>query len=243
MIDDFPVLSKYISNNFDSIEGWCSAPLFTFLSEVQLYFNKNKLVGSNYEIGVHHGKLLLGLHNLNPTVSTVGMDLFDLQRLNFDKSGCGNRIVTEKNIAQYAANPHKIDLLEVDSLSLNMKRIIELENSYGLAQYFSIDGGHSVENTMNDFMIAQELIGIGGVVMVDDYFSPRWPGVHEGVTRCFYSNKSKLVPFSIMYNKVLFAQPSFHMELFKLILTTSRKIGKTALELKLLNSPVVFIKP
>ena len=50
---------------------------------------------------------------------------------------------------------------------------------------FSVDGGHSMEVALHDLRLAHSVMAEGGVVMADDYFDPKSPGVSEAVNRFF----------------------------------------------------------
>jgi hypothetical protein len=60
-----------------------------------------------------------------------------------------------------------------------------LEWAGGSCRLFSVDGGHSMEVALHDLRLAHSVKVEGGVVMVDDYFDPKFPGVSEAVNRFF----------------------------------------------------------
>jgi methyltransferase family protein len=67
-----------------------------------------------------------------------------------------------------------------------------------------VDGGHSAAETFHDVSLAAETLVPGGLVAVDDYFNPSFPGVSEGVVRFLLERPGALVPVAIGHNKVLF---------------------------------------
>jgi hypothetical protein len=52
--------------------------------------------------------------------------------------------------------------------------------------------------------LAESVLCDGGIVLVDDYFDEKWPGVSEGTLKHLLLNKSKLIPFAIFDDKILF---------------------------------------
>ena len=48
----------------------------------------------------------------------------------------------------------------------------------------------------------------GGIIIVDDYFDEKWPGVSEGTLKHLLLSKSKLIPFAIFDDKILLTNNS-----------------------------------
>jgi len=48
-------------------------------------------------------------------------------------------------------------------------------------RFIHIDGGHSAEQTHSDLVLAEQHLAPGGVIALDDYQHPAWPGVTEGL--------------------------------------------------------------
>jgi len=47
-------------------------------------------------------------------------------------------------------------------------------------------------------------------VVLDDYYNPHWPGVHEGFVRYMMYGNCRLAPFLYHQNKLYLAAYSFH---------------------------------
>src|SRR5262249_33243754 len=76
-----------------------------------------------------------------------------------------------------------------------------------LGQGFSfchVDGGHSARETYNDLDLCCQVLLPAGVLALDDYFNPTWPGVCEGAISLVGDRHSTLKPIAIGYNKVFF---------------------------------------
>ena len=77
----------------------------------------------------------------------------------------------------------------------------------GPLRLFSVDGGHTAEITAHDLATADDALAEGGVIVLDDVFNERWPGVSDGVRRHF-ARRPNLLPFAIGANKTYFCRPS-----------------------------------
>ena len=96
-----------------------------------------------------------------------------------------------------------------------------LEWSGGPYRLLSVDGGHSTEVALNDLQLAHEVLADGGVIMMDDYFDPKFPGVSEAVNRFYLllGNSRETVPFLITGNK-LFLSTADHGERYREVIRT-----------------------
>lgn len=188
--------------DFASIEGWYHPKILEYLELIDNHTDKLLSRRPVCEIGVHHGKFLIGAHNTLGGTPALGIDLFSLQDRNVDNSGRGDLDWTRSNIARYAAAPDRIELREVDSLDVSIADVSAILAKYKKFGLFSIDGGHAAENMANDFRIAQEVTAQEGLILIDDFFSYDWPGVTEAIMKEFHSGTPKFVPFFLAANKL-----------------------------------------
>jgi hypothetical protein len=61
---------------------------------------------------------------------------------------------------------------------IGLGKLIE-ERGYGSVGYVFIDGSHTFENAMTDFVLADKLCGLGGHIIFDDAYFPAIEGVVE----------------------------------------------------------------
>jgi Methyltransferase domain len=217
-------IDKYWSEGFPNIEGWVDPGMIHVLKELARIQAGLGIRGGMLEIGVHHGRLLIPLALLTgPGEHTVGVDVFDRQDLNLDKSGCGDQSVTRKNVRKYCGPTRKVSLIKMDSMAINIAVRVSLVEKYGPFRIISIDGGHTVEHTVNDLNIAEDVLQSGGVVLVDDYYNMDYPGVHEGVVRFFASQPRKLRPFAYTQNKLLISDAAHAMRYYEAFATAFAK--------------------
>ena len=167
------------------------------------------IAGSVGEIGVHHGLffLALALSGTNDRSSSAAhphlfaADVFSHQELNFDRSGKGDREIFLNNCKRFAGlGEQDILLLEGSSLDGLLTKL----RSSGMSpsRLISVDACHTRECTLNDVNVASSFLVEGGVVIVDDFVNPGWPGVAQGVHEHLRSAETPLVPFLLTCNKL-----------------------------------------
>ena len=145
---------------------------------------------------------------------SYAIDLFNQQELNIDRSGLGSLEIFKSNLKKYDVhNGANTEIIQGDSTdsSMRLREVIGL----GLLRFISIDGGHTVEHTVSDLFLANDLISNEGVVILDDILNYHWLGVIEGVGR-FLEKRPTLVPFAIGHNKLYLAKLSYRDFYFNL---------------------------
>jgi hypothetical protein len=206
------MISTYMSNGFGNVEGWCYPQVATMVELVDTYQRSKQSDGGVAEIGIHHGKLFLLLNSIcEPKQNSYAIDLFERQDLNVDQSGSGNRASFERNLQLYDRHQGaNVTIIAGDSTTAPLLNLIDRP-----VRLFSVDGGHTVEHTLNDMAVAAKRIVPEGVVILDDILNHHWLGVFEAAVR-FLMPRPTLVPFAIGYNKMLFCNYSHHQPYFDL---------------------------
>jgi hypothetical protein len=211
---------RYLLEGFDKIEGWpgkkASVEFMKKFRELFSFFGEK---GGVCEIGVHHAKYFIALHNVMENSKSLGLDVFEEQESNIDHSGKGVYDVSKANIDKYACNPHLIALRKADSIALKEKHKQDIVNEFGLFSMFSIDGGHTSLHVINDFMTASELTSRNGMIIVDDIFHPDWPGVTEGIYRILGAELSPFVPFMLTRKKLFLCSLSRQKKFVEFVLS------------------------
>ncbi len=181
-----------------AINGWFdqdAARIFYFLNNLQ---REEGLFGNIFEIGVHHGKsaLLLGIFIDPKKHKLIVNDIFDQQELNISNSGLGSKEIFKKNYLKFFNSDGGLQIIEKPSRELSVG---DTSNS---CIFFSIDGGHSADETYNDLLTAKNALLNEGIIAVDDYFNAGFPGVSEGVCRFLIENED-FVPWIYCFNKLI----------------------------------------
>lgn len=214
-IERHPGLLAYQQAGFSQIQGWCDPLTLVILAELAELQDEHGVSGGSAEIGVFHGKLLIALHLLrSPGTRTLGIDVFEHQELNLDRSGSGDSSNVRRNIKALSPGPDAVELMVRDSLDLGDDDVLAILQRHGRFRWFSVDGGHTVDHTVNDLRLAERLTGAGGIVLVDDYYNQDWPGVHEGLARRHLLDSPRIVPFMVGFAKLYLTTLSHHKPYF-----------------------------
>lgn len=201
-------IEKYFNNGFDNVEGWVWPRVVEFIDFLDnLPLNK---IGGSCEIGIHHGKLFLLLNQtIDEQYQSYAVDVFDFQHLNIDHSGDGRLDMFVNNLIKYdhRNQGRNVSILKEDST--DPAGSIRKTIPPGSLRFMSIDGGHTVEHTINDLKIASELITSEGVVILDDINNMHWMSVVEGLCKYLLTYPT-LVPFAVGNNKLYLCKLSWH---------------------------------
>lgn len=190
-----------------TVAGWLKPQVLDLLAALSAAQTARSVSGGIAEIGVHHGRLFIGLHLLlKPDEKSLAVDLFADQAMNIDRSGLGDEQIFVRNVVRHAGSADGMTVLSTNSLQIDGRTV--RENLDGGARFFSVDGGHTSETVEHDMRTAQDSLVDGGVVIADDVFNESWPGVVEGTFR-YLDDPAALVPFAIGFNKVLLTQREF----------------------------------
>lgn len=199
-------LLSYVKTEKDSVSGWFSRIDSQIFYEILCYQNKSNIQGGVAEIGLHHGKSFIALClGLVDGQKAYGIDIFENQSLNIDKSGQGERDKVESHLKSFGV---KTSSFVLDSRSSEVVKADEIKNAVGDIRFFSIDGGHFREIVRNDFELAEKVLTNGGVIALDDFMRPEWPDVSIGFFDWYEYSSRSIVPFAIGYNKLYLCHKS-----------------------------------
>ena len=216
-----PGFARYSLVGNRRVDGWVvpgTLPLVAALSREQV---RRGITGGIVEIGVHHGRLLIGLHLLREAgEQTVALDLFDDQAANVFRSGLGDEASLRRNLARYCGGADTVKIVRADSTTLDGDDVKAMAG--GPVRLFSVDGGHTAEIVAHDMATAADSLTAGGIVIADDVFHERWPGVFEGTLR-FLDTNDDLVPFAIGFNKTLFTQRAYSANYRAIVAEVARR--------------------
>lgn len=202
-------LNEYLSSGIHQVEGWCIPQLW------QMIWPLRALTGDGpvAEIGVFEGKFLIGLaktFGVDAARKATAFDVFDMQQFNLDKAGVGKKAVLAANMRRFGFDDDTFDCIEVDSLSLRQAEAERFVADRGRVVFFSVDGCHEVVHTVRDTEFAMQVTRHDGLIAVDDYTNPNWPGVQEGIARMYLLRDFAFVPLAVGCNKLILCSYSYH---------------------------------
>lgn len=201
-------LCRYLSGHgHTQVQGWVTeGALFATLCFAG-YQAEKAVEGSAIEIGVHHGRFFIALAAMVPEgTPCLAIDVFENQEANIDHSGKGDSTVFARNVREWLGDTRALRLLHADSRCLTAEAIVAAADGIR-ARLFSVDGGHTARYLVNDLCLAEKSITSEGLIIVDDFFNPAWPGVAEGVYRYLDRPLGRLEPVAYGDNKLYMALP------------------------------------
>jgi len=201
-------LQRYLEA-FHHIQGWFSYDAALLFMAYHQLLARHTPPADVLEIGVHHGLSAIAIASMRgPRGRLVAVDLFEnLQDRNVSKSGEGVLSLFRQNFDAFYPDPGFLEVLVRPSVEL-------LPRDLGSRFTFChIDGGHSRAETGSDLRLCHDISIAGGLLAVDDYFNPLYPGVCEGAVEFMLEHPGALRPLAIGYNKVLFQKTPPAMDL------------------------------
>jgi hypothetical protein len=191
---------------YRSVAGWLRTGTLTIIKVLNSAQRSKNISGGVAEIGVHHGKLFIGLSLLQrEDEHSVAIDLFGDQELNIDKSGLGDLEHFRQNLERWSSLD-RVAIHQGDSTRLTPAEVCALAESN--IRLFSVDGGHTDEIVFSDMKLAEGALCSGGIVIADDVFNEWWPGVASGTLR-YMREAGSLQPFAVGFNKVFFSSQEY----------------------------------
>jgi hypothetical protein len=188
------------------VAGWLAPEVLDILGVLDSFQRSASVSGAVAEIGVHHGRLFIGLNLLQrDDEPSVAIDVFGDQDLNVDESGKGDLAMFRKNVQRWSS-PENVVVHQGDSTQLQAGELRKL--AQGGIRLFSVDGGHTDPIVFSDMNLAEATLAAGGIVIADDVFNQDWPGVSTGTLR-YMESGGELVPFAIGFNKVCFSTQEY----------------------------------
>jgi SAM-dependent methyltransferase len=236
-------LAEYWEMGFPHIEGWVDARLLECLQLIDATQREARITGQIGEIGVYHGKLLLALaHLAEPGGKVTAIDVFDDQSKNIDGAGAGSRERLEENIRRFGPADIDYAFVKADSIALTASDKIRIMGERGPFRLFSVDGCHTAEHTCTDILTGQDFLGPGGILILDDYMQPHWPGVTEAVHLLYSRYVPRVKPFLYCCHKLFFVGYGWH-EAFALACASQFGGRSDARTVNMFGSRVASIYP
>jgi len=137
----------------------------------------------------------------------------------------GNRNAFLENLGAFHADLSFLRVVDRNSAAVTAQ---DLGTQFSFCH---IDGGHSDQETFADLTLCHQILLPGGLLALDDYFNPSFPGVCEGAVRFNLAHPGALKPLAIGFNKVLFQKPEPAVSLNGLFAKTFSQVPRDAAEL------------
>jgi len=215
--------TNYTREHWALVDGWNEHGAFTGLEILDDVQNDNGIRGHVCEIGVHEGQFFFALALLTDNDELyIAIDVFDNQHRNIDKSGKADLLRFKENTMRYVSDHDELNknllIIKTDSLRFTSEMLSVQIMSRGKDYYkgvrlMSIDAGHTRTHVLNDLKFAEKSLVDGGVVVLDDFLHPKWPGVTEGAHIYCSDPYSRLIPFAYG-NKKLYLSTDIYAPMY-----------------------------
>lgn len=215
-------LASYLGA-FDLMEGMFSPDAALMFMAYNQLVAAAGISGNVLEIGVHHGLSAIAIASMRGQGgSMVAIDLFDEQQsLNSSKSGSGSKARFLQNMQRFY---NDVSFVRIITRLSSDVTAADLGAGYSFCH---VDGGHSADETYGDLRLCHEITRPGGLIALDDYFNPSFPGVCEGGVRFATLHPGALIPLAIGFNKVLFQKAPAPFELNARFAQAFPEIGRS----------------
>ena len=188
------------SKQHRTVDGWLDEGAISAVVAFAGWQEQQGIHGDVAEIGVHHGKFFILLANLRLAGERAfAVDVFADQHLNLDKSGRGDLHILRDNIRKFG-DINGIDIIHKDSLELTRANFYTDSNSS--IRLFSVDGSHTAAHTFSDLKISANVLSQEGLIILDDFYNPDWPGVQEGFHLFLRKCNEEIAPIAYGNNKL-----------------------------------------
>lgn len=186
-----------IKGGIHLLDAYCFAALL-------LHQNARRLPGSVAEIGVGEGRsYFLLARALLPGQAALAADIFEGEIVN------GESTKLREFKATAAALGIKSPTLRLFVGPSERMQKDDIENGIGGVRFFSVDGGHQIENVIFDSALASEVLLEHGIIAFDDFGNSEWPDVAVGVIDFLRQRKDQLTPLAITRGKLYACAPQF----------------------------------
>jgi hypothetical protein len=216
-------LSDY-AKSFSTIQGAFQLDAALLFAAYNQLICAQGISGDVLEIGVHHGLSAIATASLiGPGRRFFAIDLFEeLQTQNTSNSGSGDKEIFIRNLEAFYGDIKFIQFINSNSLDLKPR---DFGSEFSFCH---VDGGHSDNETYRDLLLCSEILLPGGLLALDDYFNPSYPGVSEGAVRFMLNHGEQLIPIAIGFNKVLFQKAEAPFDLNARFSKTFSHVPKAA---------------
>ena len=176
----------------DAIPGWFPFQSYCFwraLLDLQA-----GTTGDLFEIGVWRGRSASVLASYRKPD-----EKFYLCDLRLDEPAVRAAI---KSIGVEPAN-----IIALSGPSADLPAKLDLKSMYKSVRWFHIDGEHTGSSVYRELELAHAIVNDGGIVVIDDFFSPRYPANTTEAVRYIEKNPFHFRLLAVAFNKGYLCRP------------------------------------
>jgi len=192
-------IKAFIDQRVYKVTGYLHPTDAMAIAGLSAWQNSNNIAGSVMEIGVFYGRSFVLMAKARGSIPTIAVacDLFDIDII---ADGDSLQLRSFKELLKREGIPEStVKIMQVDSTRLAPNDILSITTKMRL---FSIDGGHEERQVRSDAELALSVLCDDGIIIFDDFFNPRHPGVTFAVMNFLENRRSEILPFLITNNKL-----------------------------------------
>jgi len=178
----------------DAIPGWFMFQSYCVWRALLDRQAEIKAAGDLFEIGVWRGRSASVLAHYRK-----GAEKLYLCDLRLDDQA------VEKSMRSAGVEPANIVRLAGPSIDLPAK--LDLQGMHQTVRWFHIDGEHTGTAAYRELELANRVVSAQGIVVVDDFFSPRYPANTTEVVRYMEKNPFHFRLLAVGFNKGYLCRP------------------------------------
>lgn len=189
---------EFLERVSDPMQGWLMPQAAIRTLDLLDWQVANGIRGGLLEIGVFCGKYFsLLLHSANAAGETiVGVDTFEFLP--------PEQVVDL--LGRNGADSSRVQFLKRSSTDVTAADIIDRLGTS--ARFISVDGSHIKPDVLHDLRLSSDVLSDEGIIAADDFLNPVCLGVAEAIFEFLPANKSRIVPFAYITNKLLLCRPA-----------------------------------
>jgi hypothetical protein len=233
-------VNSYVARHMYKVRGYLKlldAQIIAALGHAQI---RDGVRGDLVEIGVHHGKLFIILALLRQQGERLlAADLFEDDELNRATVHAGRENAFFRNLKKLGVAVSTEEIYKGDSLKLTPE---QLQQRVAQVRLFSIDGGHYYEHVSNDVRLAAQVIHDKGVIIVDDFFTTRWPEVTFATYDFLRKAGEEMRPFLVSKSKLYICREAAIPYYLDLVRTDPILAGYPREDVRMLNANLVYMR-
>ncbi|WP_101069266.1 class I SAM-dependent methyltransferase [Roseovarius salinarum] len=188
----------YFLDDYDDIRSAIPSYLHGEQASLLMYIMSSQtesgLEGNLMEIGVATGHFLALMQRFRqPSEKVIRIDPFYIETT--------SRELVQENLLRTGAS----DGVEVRKSRSDAIPIETYQQDWSPIRFCHVDGSHQAKDVVNDISICDRSVSHGGLIVLDDFMNPGFPGVAEGFFRYFIENEREvsLVPVGFCRGKLL----------------------------------------
>lgn len=189
---------EFLKQVSDPIQGWLMPQAAIRTLDLLGWQVASGIRGGLLEIGVFCGKYFsLLLHSANVAGENIaGVDTFEFLP--------PDQVVDL--LGRNGVDSSRVRLIQRPSADVTAADIIGCLGAS--ARFISVDGSHLKPDVLHDLRLSNEVLSDEGIISADDFLNPLCLGVAEAIFEFLPANKSRIVPFAYITNKLLLCRPA-----------------------------------